>query len=80
MDWNNVDLDSPCERDKYLIHPLKFEDFLLVIEHNVRDINGDSIEQKFEEIIELKVKQARETFKANSQNILNKAIEYRDTP
>jgi hypothetical protein len=77
-DWNNIDLDSPSERDCCIIDSLSFETLLLEIECNLPEINRDTVTKQFMEDLAIRNKEAVEVFKANLDNIVKKAIEYRN--
>jgi len=75
MDWNNIDLKSPRERDLNILEPSTFEILLLEIQCNIKDINEATILAQFEADLQSKIESAREIIKANLSNILNEALE-----
>lgn len=77
MDWNNVDLNSPFERDQEILDGYSFNILLLEIHTNLREINEKTIRKHFENELRTRVKSAREVFEANLSNILKKALEER---
>lgn len=79
IDWNNVNLNSGYERDQHLIDPLSFDTLLLEIHCNLRDINEQTVTQQFEEDLQYRITEARYVFKANLTNIVNKALEDRNS-
>ena len=77
MDWKNVDLNSPYERNQNILNEYSFETLLLEISCNVRDINTDTVKKQFEISLNSKVQSARDVFYNNLNNIVKKAIEER---
>lgn len=73
MDWNNVNLDSPYERDQHLISSVSFDTFLLEIECNERVIDRESLTRHFEQRLDMLVGEAKEVFNANLGNLVNNA-------
>lgn len=78
MDWNNVNLESGYERDQNILDPMNFDYLLLLLQHNVRDINAESIEAEFLNDLEIKIQSAKDVFEANKAEILRKALEERN--
>ena len=78
IDWNNIDLDSPCERDLNILDPYNFETLLLEIHCNIADkeINEKSVNDLFQELLNAKVVEARQIFKANLKNIVKYSKDY----
>jgi hypothetical protein len=77
-DWYNIDLNRMCERDLNIIDPLTFEILLLEIECNIKDIDKETIRKQFNEDLNSRVKKDKEVFEANLNNIVKKALEYRN--
>lgn len=73
IDWHNVDLESPYERDSFLLDPLRFSDLLLEIHCNIPEINKDAIIKQFEDDLEQRIAEARDIFTSNLANIERKA-------
>jgi len=80
MDWNNVDLSSPSERDANILDPLSFDILLLEVSCNVRDINEQTVRAQFMESLNSKIESAKEVFEANIKNITKEAVRYRAIP
>jgi len=78
MDWNNIDLKNQYERSQNIIDSLSFETILLEISCNVQDINASTVMAQFEADLQIRVKSARDVMRANLQNIVNDALEYRN--
>lgn len=79
MDWTNVNLKSSYERDQNILDPYNFDTLLLEISTNLRNIDEETVKRQFEESLLNKIRSAREVFKANLDNIVKEAQEYRDT-
>ena len=77
MNWKNVDLISPYERNQNILNEYSFETLLLEISCNLRDINTDTVKKQFEISLNSKIQSAREVFNNNLNNIVKKAIEER---
>lgn len=78
MDWNNVDLTSNYERDQPVLFGYTFEQLLLEISCNLKDINKETVKKHFNEVINDRMSEAKEIFSANLDNILNEAIKERN--
>lgn len=78
IDWKNVNLKDSYERDQNILDPYSFDILLLEVEHNCRTIDAETVRKQFETELQNKVRQAREIFADNLQNILNEAKEYRE--
>lgn len=76
MDWNNINLENEYEASQNILEPYKFDTLLLEINCNIRleDINKEEITKHFESVLNAKIREAREIFKANLENIVNHAI------
>jgi len=70
MDWNNVDLKSPFERDQNIVDGYSFADLILEMECNATQLTIEALEEQFEESISNNLISAREVFQANKENIL----------
>lgn len=80
MNWNNVDLNDGYEIDQNLIEPLSFRTLLLEIECNCREIDVKAVSKQFEEDLQSRIRDAREVFAANLENIAKRAKEARAQP
>jgi len=80
MDWNNVDLSSPSERDANILEPLSFDILLLEVSCNVREINEQTVRAQFMESLNSKIESAKDVFEANIKNITKEAVRYRAIP
>ncbi len=76
-DWNNVDLNNDYQRSQNILEPYSFDTLLLEIHCNILDqnLNKVAIIAQFEKELQSKIREAREIFKANLDNIENYAIE-----
>ena len=75
-DWKNVDLDSH-EIDSALIDEFTFEDLMLVINCNIKEINEATVTKEFEELLQNKIEETRDIFKCNLKNVVKYAIKER---
>jgi len=78
MNWKNVNLNSPYERDSSILDNYTFDTLLLEISCNLRDINKETIRKQFITELENKVNSAKEIFEYNLDNILKDALKYRN--
>jgi hypothetical protein len=78
MDWKNVDLNSPYERNQEILDGYSFETLLLEIHTNLRVINEQTVRAQFELELKSKIDSAREIFEANLANIVTEAIKERN--
>jgi hypothetical protein len=78
MNWKNVDLKSPYESSQNIIDSYDFDTLLLEISCNIKEINKETINKHFEQVLKLKIESAKTVFNDNLDNILKEAIEYRD--
>ena len=79
MNWKNIDLNSPSERQLNIIDPLTFDILLLEISCNLPEINEATIRAQFEEDLKSRIQSAREVFNDNLKNILKDALKYRNS-
>lgn len=77
-EWNNINLNSICERDLFLVDPLTFEILLLEIDCNIPEITEESVAAQFEEDLRSRIEEARSVFYANLTNITKYAQEQRN--
>jgi len=78
MNWNNIDLNSPSERDAKILEPYSFDTLLLEISCNLKEVNKETIKKHFLESLESKIQCAKDVFEANLNNIVSKATEERN--
>lgn len=78
MDWTNVNLNSNYERSQNMLDAYDFETLLLEISCNLKEINKETVTKQFYESLSSKIECAKEVFRNNLENILNKAIEERE--
>lgn len=78
MNWKNVNLTDPYERDQNLLDGYSFDTLLLEISCNVREITPETVRAQFEESLKSKVNCARDVFNANLDNITAQAITERN--
>jgi len=79
IDWANINLDSPYERDQNILDPYDFDTLLLEIGCNIRDedLTASNIEKHAQEVLRAKYQEALSIVGNNIQNIRDKAIEER---
>lgn len=70
MDWNNMDMESPYERDQNILDNYTFSDLILEMECNAKELTLEALESQFNETLKLHVNSAKEVFEANKENIL----------
>ena len=80
IDWSNIDLNSNYQRSLEIIDGYDFETLLLEINCNIRDINPVTVMIQFEEILQMRIRSARETMEDNLNNIVKYANDYRKEP
>jgi hypothetical protein len=73
MNWNKIDLTSPCERNANLIEGLTFETLLLEVHCNLPIIDAKTIKAQFEEDLMGRVEEAKRIFAANLKAIVKQA-------
>lgn len=72
MNWDNIDLNSH-ERDATLIDPLTFDDLLLEINCNIKDINFKTVKFQFIKDLQYRLEEAQSIFNSNIDNIVKQA-------
>lgn len=77
MNWHNIDLNSPYERQQDILDGYDSETLLLEVACNLRDINRDTIRAQAMESIKSKYKTAIEILDANLDNYLTHALKER---
>lgn len=75
--WENIDLNSPCERNLELISGLTFQTFLMEIDSNLPEITEKTVRAQFEEDLRRINQEARWVFEKNLKNITQYAEAYR---
>jgi len=78
MNWKNIDLNSPYERDQNILDSYDSDTLLLEIEHNCPEINRDTVRKQALYEINLKAKVAKEILEANLDNYVKEALKYRN--
>ncbi len=73
IDWKNIDLNSPYERNLNLLENYTFETLLLEVECNLTEINKDTIRQQAQMVIKAKYREALEILEDNIDNLLKDA-------
>ena len=68
-DWTNIDLNS-SERSLDIIDNLSFEDLLMEINCNIKDINEQTVREQFEKDLHYRINCARGVFEHNLRNIV----------
>lgn len=71
MDWNNVDLNR--ESDATILDAYTFDTLLLEVNCNLPVINRETVRKQFETSLQNKIRDAREVFEANLNNIVSHA-------
>ncbi len=77
-DWDNIDLTYAYERDKNMLDPYSFEDLLLEIRCNLKDINSQTVLVQARESIDAKYREAIGILNANIYNIIQYAKSERE--
>ncbi len=80
MNWNNIDLNSPYERQQNILDGYDSETLLLEVNCNLRDITRDTIRAQAMESIKSKYNTAVEILEANLDNYLTEALKERANP
>jgi len=80
INWSNVNLQDSYERDQNILDPYDFDTLLLEVSCNLRkeELTRESIGAHFNQILEEKVRVAKEIFKDNLDNIIKEAKADRD--
>ena len=77
MDWKNVDLNDGYEQDQCILDGYTFNQLLLEINHNLREITEETVMAQFEESLRSKIECARDVMRWNIKNITKKAKQER---
>lgn len=77
-DWDNIDLDSPSERDLSILDAYTFEQLLLEINCNLPTINRKTVKAQFRAELNSRIASAKEVFEANLENIIDTALAERE--
>jgi hypothetical protein len=77
-DWNNIDLTNYYDRNKNMLDPYSFEDLLLEIRCNLKDINSQTVLMQARESIDAKYREAISILNANIYNIIQYAKSERE--
>ena len=78
MDWNNIDLNSDYERNQDFLTGYSFDTLLLEISCNLRIINNTTVREHCYNELNNRIREAKEIFEANINNIVKNAIDYRN--
>lgn len=80
INWANIDLESGYERDQNMLDPYSFSDLLLELECNFpkEKLTLANIDKHFNEVLNEKVRVAREVFKDNLNNIQQQALKEKE--
>jgi len=80
INWSNVNLQDSYERNQNILDPYDFDTLLLEVSCNLRkeELTRESIGAHFNQILEEKVRVAKEIFKDNLDNIIKEAKADRD--
>jgi len=76
IDWTNINLNS-SERSLDILDNLSFDDFLLEIDCNIKDINEKTVREEFEVELQNRIRSAKKVFEYNLRNIVKFAQNYR---
>ena len=80
MNWTNVNLTDPYERDQNLLDPYDFDTLLLEISTNIREITPETVKAQALLSIKSKYETALEILENNLQNITEQAQRERAEP
>lgn len=78
MNWKKVDLNSPYERSQNLMEPYTFDQLLMEVACNLREINTETVKAQAMESIKSKYHSAIEILNDNLTNITNQARKERN--
>lgn len=78
MNWNNVNLNRPIESASDILDAYTFDQLLLEISCNLKEITPETVRKQAMESIISKHKTAIEIIEANLKNITDHAIKYRE--
>lgn len=73
MNWNNIDLNSPYERNQPILDPYDCETLLLEVSCNLKVINRETVRAQAVESIKGKYQTAIEILDANLDNLVKEA-------
>lgn len=73
MNWNNVNLKDPYERNLPVLDAYDFDTLLLEVACNLREINAETVKAQFMESLNSKIESAKEIFAANLENLVKEA-------
>ena len=80
MNWKNIDLNSPYERDQDILNSYDSETLLMEIEHNCKEINRETVKKQAFYEIEQKARVAKEIILDNLDNFVKESQKYRAMP
>lgn len=78
MNWKNIDLNSPYERDQNILDSYDSNTLLMEIEHNCKEITIETVRAQALHEINLKRKIAIEILEDNLANYVKEALKYRN--
>ena len=73
MNWKAVDLNSHYERSQNLMEPYTFDQLLMEVACNIREINTETVKAQARESIKAKYNEALEILESNLLNITQTA-------
>lgn len=73
MNWKAVNLNSPYERSQNLMESYTFDQLLMEVSCNIKDINTETVKAQARESIKAKYNEALEILESNLSNITKKA-------
>lgn len=80
MNWNNIDLKSPYERQQDILDGYDCETLLLEVACNLKEINRDTVKAQAMLSIKQKYQTAIEILNANLDNLTAEALKERSNP
>jgi len=78
MNFEAVDLNSPYERSQNLMEPYTFDQLLIEVACNLREISTDTVRAQARESIKAKYNEALEILESNLLNITQTAQKERN--
>ena len=75
IDWSNVDLTTQAHEK--ILDSYSFEQLLLEVECNLREINEKTITAQFNFELDIRIETAKQIFKSNLDNITTHATKQR---
>ena len=78
MNWKNVNLKDGYEREQNFLDGYNFDVLLLEIQCNLKEINRQTVETQFLEVLNSRIDDAKEIFYNNINNIVAQAKKERE--